>query len=337
MTKTVGSIRDVARESGLSIATVSRVMNGGTNVSADTRRRVLDACERVDYVPNSAARTLSTRRSRTIAAIIPTIEHSVFAKYIAAIEAALGAEDYALVLAISNNDPVEERAAARKLLGMGADAFILSGADHDPDLIDLFARRQVPFVFTSIWDPTLDHATIGYDNFALAATAVRYLADHDHRRIAVVHGPLSENDRMVARKAGAASAARGQVSLAFHEAEVGVAGGRSVTEAILADPDPATAILCFSDVLALGVYFGLAAAGKSVPKDMSVMGFDNLDWSSETEPALTTLDLPAARMGTEVAHQIVAHLKHGHPLTERLLDSKIVERASVTRAPDAGA
>lgn len=93
-------------------------MNGSSKVSKATQQRVLEACARLDYVPNPAARALSTSRSRTVAAIIPTIEHSVFAKFIAAIEATLGDQGYTLVLAISNGDPEEELRGAQKLIGM---------------------------------------------------------------------------------------------------------------------------------------------------------------------------------------------------------------------------
>jgi len=168
MSKKVGRIRDVAKETGLSIATISRVMNGASNVKAETREKVLSACAKLDYVPNPAARTLSTNRSKTIAVIIPTIEHSVFAKYITGIEQTLNQRGYSLVMAISNADPEEELEAARKLLGMGAEAFILTGADHSQELLDTFERRSVPYVLTSIYDSASAGPSVGYDNQQLA-------------------------------------------------------------------------------------------------------------------------------------------------------------------------
>jgi len=190
MTKKVGRIRDVAKETGLSIATISRVMNGATNVKPDTRDKVLAACEKLDYVPNPAARSLSTRRSKTIAVIIPTIEHSVFDKYIAGIEQTMSERGYSLVLAISNADSEDELAAARKLLGMGAEAFIITGREHSQELIDMFRRRNVPYAFTSVWDKHRELPTIGYDNYSLAKQAVEFLHAHGHCNIAIVHGSL---------------------------------------------------------------------------------------------------------------------------------------------------
>ena len=329
MQKKVGRIRDVAHAVGLSIATVSRVVNGAENVSPKTRERVLQACKDLNYLPNPAAKALSTSRVKTIAAIIPTIEHSIFAKTIAAIEQALSDRGYSLVLAISNGDEAQELDAARKLLGMGAEAFILSGAVHSQELAELFARRGVPHVFTSVWDPRNPTPTIGYDNFGLAALAIDFLAGHGHRNIAVVHGPLIDSDRTRARRAGAESALTGDMRMGFFETGLDVAGGKAAVDGLLAPGGNHTAILCLSDVLALGVYFGLAKAGLSVPDDISVMGFDNLDWSSETEPPLTTLNLPAGRMGTEVATQLMDHLDFQKPIDPEHLSGRIVERQSV--------
>ena len=325
----VGRIRDVAKEAGLSIATVSRVVNGTTNVSPETRARVLNACKKLDYVPNPAARALSTNKSHTIAAIIPTIEHSVFAKYIAAIEHTLDEHSYSLVMAISNADEVEELKAARKLLGMGAEAFILTGAVHSDELHEMFDRRNVPYVLSSIWDPDSRNVTIGYDNYALAARAVEYLVSYGHKNIAVLHGPLSESDRTVARRSGAADACVTDVNLHFIETELNVSGGKQGVGRLLESGKRYTAILCFSDVLALGTYFALSEAGLRVPDDISVMGFDNLDWSEHTCPPLTTINLPAKRMGYEVAAQLIDHLENSKPIQSTLLPGEIIERDSV--------
>jgi LacI family transcriptional regulator len=305
-------------------------MNGAPNVSETTRALVLEASRKLDYLPNPAARALSTSKSMTIAAIIPTIEHSIYAKYIAAIERTLAESGYSLVLAVSNADDESELKAARKLLGMGAQAFILSGAAHSPELADLFKRRGLPFVFTSVWDMNSQVPTIGYDNAALARRAVTYLSDRGHRDIAVLHGPVSESDRTKARREGAKQADDGSLNLGFFETSLDVAGGRQAVEAMLATGQKATAFLCFSDVLALGAYFELQNAGLSVPGDMSVMGFDNLDWSAAVLPGLTTIDLPAVAMGENVASQLINHLEKGKPISPTNLEAKIVERGSVS-------
>ena len=327
--KKVGRIRDVAKAVGLSIATVSRVVNGAENVSPKTRERVLRACKDLNYLPNPAAKALSTSRAKTIAAIIPTIEHSIFAKTIAAIEQALSDRGYSLVLAISNSDEAQELQAARKLLGMGAEAFILSGAQHSDELKDLLVQRGVPYAFTSVWVPQSPTPTIGYDNFTLAAKAIEFMNARGHRNIAVMHGPPAESDRTRARREGAASVRSKDLRMEFFETSLDVTGGKRAAHEILERGEGYTSVVCLSDVLALGAYFGFAEAKLRIPDDISIMGFDNLDWSSEIAPPLTTIDLPARKMGNEVAVQLMDHLDFGKPLEPRRLPGQIIERKSV--------
>lgn len=328
MTKKVGRIRDVAKETGLSIATISRVMNGTGNVRAETREKVLAACKKLDYVPNPAARSLSTSRSKTIAVIIPTIEHSVFDKYIAGIEQTMSEQGYSLVLAISNANPDDELTAARKLLGMGAEAFIITGREHSQELLDMFQRRSVPYAFTSVWDEHRKLPTIGYDNYALAKAAILYLQKKGHHHIAVIHGPKHDSDRTRSRYKGTV-AASGDTTLHFSEAGLSVEGGKQAVKALLAQQLNITAILCFSDVLALGAYFALFEAGLKIPDDVSVMGFDNLDWAQHVTPPLTTIDLPAKSMGVEAVTQLINALEKKQAVSPTLLPANIVERGSV--------
>ncbi|MEM9147307.1 MAG: LacI family DNA-binding transcriptional regulator [Pseudomonadota bacterium] len=330
--KKVQGIRDIARETGLSIATVSRAINGVSTVGKENRERVLRACQELDYLPNPAARALSTRKSKTIASIIPTIENSVYAKFLAAIEKSLSDHGYSLVISVSSNEGEEEITSARKLLGMGADAFILSGAAHAQSLLDLLQRRNVPHVFTSVWEAESTTPVIGYDNARISERALHYLHSKGHECIAIVHGPTLGNDRVSARIAGAHRATLNGPSIVFYETPLTVAGGKSAVPNIL--DSAATAVLCFSDVIALGVYFALMEHNLSVPDDMSVMGFDNLDWSRDATPPLTTIDLPAGRMGERVANQLVDYLENGTAIASEVLAANIIERASVKDISD---
>ena len=331
MTKKLGSIRDVAKETGLSIATISRVMNGATNVSPETREKVLLASKKLHYLPNPAARTLSTKKSKIIAAIIPTIEHSVYAKFIAGMEQTLAKQGYSLVFAISNSDETQEKEAAEKLLGMGAEAFVFSGGRHDPELIELLKRRGVQFVYTSIWAPKSDIPSIGYDNFELARGAIEYLHKNGHQNIAVVHGPEELSDRTVWRKRGAKSAEGPEVKLSFFEEELSVGGGKIAATSMLEHKTKFTAVLCLSDVMALGAYTAFSEHNLVVPDDISVMGFDNLDWSVHISPPLTTIDLPARIMGQAAVTSLMDYLEEKKPITSKFFEAKIIERASVKK------
>ncbi|MBL8359858.1 MAG: LacI family DNA-binding transcriptional regulator [Rubrivivax sp.] len=324
-------VRDLARSTGFSVATISRVINGAEHVAPATRRQVLEAVAAHGYVPNPAARALSTRRSRTIGAIIPTLAHSIFATFLNAIERELAVHGYALVIATTGGDPKQEAARARDLLDLGAEGLIVSGAKRDGAFMRLIEGRRLPVVATSIHEPGSAVPTIGYDNRALGRLAVKHLRDLGHERLAVLHGPLMNNDRTVLRVAGVRAAARG-AELTLIECSLNVAGGaEGARQALRSRPRP-TAVLCLSDVLALGVIFEARRAGVAVPSQLSVMGFDDLDWAALCEPPLTTLHLPTAEMGQLAARALVGFLDRGEAVTPQLLGAGIVLRQSTAAA-----
>ncbi|MEM6666902.1 MAG: LacI family DNA-binding transcriptional regulator [Pseudomonadota bacterium] len=325
------NIREIAAETGYSVATVSRVMNGSSAVSGKARAVVLEAARVHGYRPNAAARALVTKRSRIIGAVVPTLAHSIFSSFLDEIERVLADRDFSLVIAISNNDPEVELKRARDLVAMGAEALVVSGADHLDAFDGLIAAAGIPSIHTSIWDETGDNdrAMIGYDNAALARDALDYLAGAGHRRVAVLHGPSARNDRTRARLAGIRAATHETMTVQTFECPLDAEGGVATTRAALAgDLDP-TAFLCLSDVVALGVLFELPRQGRRVPNDVSVMGFDNLEWSAVSSPPLTTVALPTEAMGRATADVLADHLDRGMPIPSQCLPGTIVKRGSV--------
>ncbi|NIA69296.1 LacI family transcriptional regulator [Pelagibius litoralis] len=325
-------VRTVAAATGLSVATVSRVLNGSTLVREETRAQVIASMRELDYAPNAAARALATRRTRTIAAVIPTLSHSIFARFLNAVELALAERGYALVIATTDGDPQQEMVRVGEVLNMGAEGLILSGATHPPELLRLIEQRGLPTVCTSIHDPRYVLPTIGYDNAALGREALRYLIGLGHRRVAVVHGPLENNDRTVLRLKGVKRGAGKDCVLDLVETSLDSEGGALSTRRLLEGPERPTAILCLSDVLALGVLFEARRSGFSVPADLSIMGFDDLDWAAVCEPPLTTLRLPTARMGRCTADALVDYLDNDSELPHVKLKAALVERASTAKA-----
>ncbi|MEO1459407.1 MAG: LacI family DNA-binding transcriptional regulator [Pseudomonadota bacterium] len=352
-------LRDVAEAAGVSVATVSRVLNKATSVSDRTRRKIEAAISDLGYTPNPVARALTHGRTRVIAAVIPTLGHSIFSRFLHAIEDELAEHGYTLVVATTRESPAVEQARTRALLEMGAEGVILSGTERDPALVALVSAFRVPAVLTSVYEPGAAFPTIGYDNAALARRAVRHLVSLGHRRIAVLHGPALRNDRTRARLAGvaaeleAAGGGRGRkgrrpagnghggalpaVSAEYVEAALSEAGGCAAAARALAAGGACgarpTALLCLSDVMALGALFELQRAGLSVPGDVSVMGFDNIAWSGHAEPALTTIALPVERMGRAAASALINRLEEGAEIQPQLLPGRLVIRASTGPAP----
>ena len=325
----MSSIREIASRTGFSIATVSRVFNQPEAVSARTREVIEHAAQRLGYHPHPAARALATRRTRIVGAVIPGIEHSIFARFMAALERELGQSGYALVLATTGNDAQVELERCSDLIRMGAEGIVVSGLDHHAGLLAMCAQRRIPLLCTSIFAPESAHPpTIGYDNFSLAATAAGYLKGLGHDRIGVVHGPRHNNDRTRLRIEGIRSVLP---DVLLVECGMSVEGGSGALARLDRDGALPTAVLCLSDVLAQGVYFEALRRGFRIPGTLSIMGFDDLDWARWMSPPLTTMHLPVDEMGHETAAALVRHLEDGAPLVSRKLEGQVVERDSTAR------
>lgn len=330
--RTATGVRGLAKATGYSVATISRVINGADNVSRRTRAIVEAAIAAVGYQPNYAARALSTRRTRTIGAVIPTLAHSIFATFLNAIERELATHGYALIIATTGGDPKNELLRARALIDLGAEGLIVSGAARDPRFKQLLAGGRLPVVVTSFFDRRNPIPTIGYDNRALGRDAIRHLRDLGHRNVAVLHGPRNNNDRTRLRLAGVRAAA-GDCRVSFIECALDAVGGAQGALRALEPHPRCTAMLCLSDVLALGAVFEARRTGLNVPLQLSIMGFDDLDWAAVCEPPLTTLHLPTAEMGAAAARALVRHLDEGVGIEPQALDAAIVVRASTAAPP----
>ena len=321
------TLRDVAREAGVSIATASRVLNGSPSVAPATRGDVLAVIKRLEFAPDPLARALNAGGTNTVGTIIPTINHAIFAAFLEALEAEFGSNGFSLVIATTSDDPEVEFARARSLLEMGARALIVSGLEHDPGLAGLAKRFGAPVVATSLHDPSATFPTIGYDNEELARQAVRYLLDLGHTDIALMHGPVWGNDRTRLRVRGAESVGSA-CNLRKIETELSVRGGAGAAQQVLSQNPLPTALLCLSDVLAIGAMFEFQRNGLKLPEEMSVMGFDDISWSGHTHPRLTCMSLPVAEMGQQTARAICDHLQNGTPIRSCRLAGEIRIRAS---------
>lgn len=325
------NLRDVARAAGVSVATVSRVVNGKGPVSAATRAGVERAIATLGYAPSAAARAVSTGRTRMVGALVPTLDHAIFARFLQALEARLGAHGLSLVVSCTGGDPAAEADRAAALMDIGVEGLVVSGLARDPGLAQRLARRGLPVIATSVHEAGAAVPTIGYDNAGLAQMALRHLLGLGHRRIAVLHGPARQNDRTRARLQGLRREPAARLALHESALEHGAAG--AALEAALAARPDTTAVLCLSDVLAQGALFAAQRAGLAVPGRLSILGFDDLPGSAETCPPLTTVALPVAAMGTAAADALAGWVERGERPAPRRLDAALVVRGSTGAPP----
>jgi LacI family transcriptional regulator len=304
-------LKEVAQCAGVSIATVSRALSRPEVVDGKTLELVKKAAADLGYIPVGAARALVSGRSRIIGAIVPTLDHAIFARAIQAMQTTLDAAGYQLLVAAHEYSPASETSAIRAILSRGVDALMLVGADHSDETWSLLKATPVPVLLTWSFDERLP--CIGFDNALAGRLAAEYLLSLGHRRVGIISGACSANDRARLRIEGARAALeehgydlpKERVS----EQAFTFAGGRKGLSEMLAKAEPPTAIIGGNDLLAAGAIFEAQSRGLRIPQDVSVVGIDNLEISLHTTPALTTVHLPTAKLGEESAHYLLARLQ----------------------------
>ncbi len=325
-------IRAVAAHAGVSTASVSRALNAPDSVSAELRLRIDAAIGELGYIPDAAARALASRRTRTIGAIIPTVDNAMFARGIEALERYLSLQGYLLLLATSGYEPEVEQRQAQNMISRGIDGLILRGDVHTEGLRRLLAAQRMPFVNVGVYHPGKPYPSIGADNERAAAQATGYLLDLGHTRIGMVAALSIHNDRASARVAGVRQAlgSRGLTLRDewFFEVHYHLDDARQAARALLALAQRPTAVICGNDVLAYGVMMEVERHGLQVPQDLSVMGFDDLDWSRHLRPSLTTMHLPTDEVWARAGEYLVRRLAGRSAALHHEVDASLVVRES---------
>lgn len=335
--KPLPTLQDVARVAGVSTATVSRVINDPANVRPSTRDRVIAAVDELGYTPHFGGRALASNRTDTVGAIIPTMENAIFARGLQAVQEELADSGVTLLVATSNYDTEREARQIRTLLSRGVDGLILIGETRPLEIYELLCRRELPFVLVWTWRENAVWPSVGFDNRAAARQVAERVLEFGHRRIAMIAGVTLDNDRALARVEGvrAALAARGLGldPACLIEAEYRVDAGAAAARELLTRAPQPTAIICGNDVLAIGAMRAIREAGLTVPRDISVTGFDDIEVALLVDPPLTTVHVPHRRMGHAAAHMLLEMRNPGARPNSIRLDVDYVERASLGPPP----
>lgn len=306
-------VTDVAKLAGCAPATVSRALNSPEKVSADKRARVEKAMQELGYVRNYAARALRSQRSNMVGVLIPTLDYALYARMVGAANSKFSEAGISTLIATYNYDLDTEVKEAKLLLERGAEALMLVGVNHRPRLHEMLDQFGVPCVCTYVSNPGSSHPTVGFDNAHAAAKLAQHLVHLGHRNIGVISGLTKDNDRTTERLKGIKSELlRHSIELRdsmITESPYSISGGRKACALLLSHDNPKpTAILCGNDVLAQGALAECHARGLKVPDDISIVGFDNLEFSMHSNPPLTTIDVPAEEMGMAAAGYILGSL-----------------------------
>jgi LacI family transcriptional regulator len=321
------TIRDVAREAGVSVATVSRVFTNSAPVREDTRRRVREVARRLRYVPHGGARSLPTRTTSTVGVLLPDLYGEFFSEVIRGIDETSRPRGYHLLVSGSHADRSEAEAVLRALRGR-VDGLILMSPDIDASALDANLPDTLPVVLLNCSVNGGGYDTIRIDNSGGASAMVRHLLGLGHRRIALIRGPernLDAQERLRGFRQAMAGAEAVEVAGDFTEA-----GGYRAVQSLLGGGPLPTAVFAANDATAIGALSALREAGYRVPQDMALTGFDDIPFAPYITPSLTTVHVGIARLG-QLAVERVLHAverKNQHERQQSVLETWLVIRES---------
>jgi LacI family transcriptional regulator len=340
------SIRDVAAMAKTSVSTVSRVMNEADYpVSADLRERVKEAVQRLNYVPNSAARNLRNHTSRDIGVIIPNITNLFYPQTILGIEAALSGSGYHLLLFNTLRSRQRENEYLRMLWERQVKGVIISAVESSIDHIQKYINRGMHFVLLDQRIEGISVPSLNFDSRKGARMAIKYLLERGHRRIILATTPLTRWTRqeihkgyMEALRAAHIEYNKKLVFISSGESETEntnyeVDAGKSIALDFLESGVSASAIFCVNDMLAFGLINTLSSRGIRVPEDISVIGFDDIPLAEVYLPPLTTIRYPAYETGKLAGMLLLESVNKGTAQMEitMRMDPQFIERNTVKR------
>jgi len=329
------TLRDVAFRADVSEVTASRALRNPELVSDRLRARVTEAARDLAYVPNQLASALASARTGRVAVIVPSLTNGVFDDYLRAVHDIFTPAGFLVVVLNSDYVPGYEEKAIETALGQFPEAIILAGVDQTPRARQSLRQAGIPVVQTmEIADDPID-INIGLSHFDAGYEAARHLFDLGHRRIGHITGPLDPRTRK--RMAGYLDAVAefGATPLiASDEKASNFALGGSLLAELMKSAPGMTAVFCGNDNLALGALFECQRRGVRVPEDMSIMGFNDLEYAKSAFPSLSTIATPRYEMARRAA-EIIVEVTRGsgkRPKKRRIdLGFEVVGRESTVR------
>lgn len=329
---------DVAARAGVSGATVSRTYTRPDSVKPQTRDRVLQAAANLGYIRDRMASGLQSRRSGTIGCIVPTIDNAIFSELIQAFSERLGEHEKTMLIASHDYDMQREVSIVRSLLERRIDGLAVIGRTHDPVALEMLQLRDIPVVALWCSSGPAGIPAIGTDNYKAAAVITQHLVDQGHRDIAVLVPDIADNDRATDRLAGIRSALSDS-SIALPESRIitcpyDTMVAKEIAMDLLRKDTRPTAIIGGNDVIAHGVLHAARRMKIDVPGSLSVVGVGDFAGSAAMEPGLTTVRLPARRIGRLAADQLCAgaSVTENTAIENQVIDSELILRDS-TAAP----
>lgn len=306
------TIKEVAREAGVSVATVSRVLNEKGPVRDETRQRILEVAGRLGYSPNAAARSLSTRKTGTIGVLLPDLYGEFFSEVIRGLDLAARRSGYHILVSSSHSDRSEVEAVLRTLRGR-VDGLIVMSPEAGAVTLQANLPASLPIVLLNARAEGSSFDSINLDNYGGAAAMVRHLAGLGRRRIAHVKGAPGNNDaleRLMGYRDAMRSLFGATEALELEGDFSEESGDRAGREILRMNPRP-DAVFAANDAMAIGLLHAFQKAGVKVPEEVAVAGFDDIPIARFLTPALTTVGVAIADLGACAIERLLEVMKRG--------------------------
>jgi len=332
-------MKDIARDLGVSVVTVSKVLRNHEDIGAETRKRVLDRVKELNYTPNLAARGLVTGKTYLVGLVVPDLLHPFFAQVAKSLSRALLKKGYCLTISTSEEDPELEEQEINRLLGRRLDALVVASSSTDPALFLRIQSQQLPFVLIDRNFPGLDANYVGADDEAVGALATEHLVEMGCKRIAHLRGPNTSPG--VGRLKGYMNTLAkhklksipGYVSApSMADVQSRERGADMMRQLLALTPRP-DGVFCYNDPMAIGAIHSILDAGLRVPGDIAVIGSGNLHYNTELRVPLSSIDQQTDLIGERAARLTLSLLESKTPPRNRsiIIQPQLVVRASTEK------
>jgi LacI family transcriptional regulator len=304
------TIKEVARAAGVSVATVSRVLNDSGPVREETRQRIRAVVDRLRYVPHGAARSLTTNSTSTVGVLLPDIHGEFFSEVIRGLDATARRGGYHVLVSSAHSEPGEMSAVLRALRGR-VDGLIVMSPHLGAEALQADLSESLPTLLLNCRADGSPFASIEVDNYGGARAMVRHLAGLGHRRIALIQGPAHNYDAEE-RLRGYRDAMRALGAPEFTvEGDFSEEGGYRAARQLLALAERPSAIFAVNDSMAIGCLFALREAGVAVPEEIALGGFDDIPIARFITPPLTSVSVSIAELGELAMARLLAGIEGG--------------------------
>lgn len=333
------TIKDIARYTGFSVTTISMVLNNKASaISENTKKIIFEAAETLNYRPNQMAVGLVKKQSKTLGLVISDVSNSFFALMAKGIEDECHKHGWNMILCNTNNYHDREIAYIQTLIDKSVDGIILCMARENTlpkvlEVIEIMRKNHLPFVMLDRFSPQVECSAVTVNHAAGGYLAGKYLLEMGHRKIGCITGPCDladSNDRTEGVKKALKEFSVPEDSVCFYEGNYDMDGGEQGAEYLL--KKGVTAIFAYNDLMAYGVYRYAGKIGKSIPHELSVVGYDDINFSEIITPPLTTVRQPVCDMGIVAVRQLIHDIQHedNEPVKNKF-EPELILRESVQR------